>query len=72
MLDKALSINPEGIDPNYFYGEYFYDKGDYKLAITHLEKAQNAKPRSTRPVADKYRHDEIKTLLAKVNKELNK
>ncbi|GHF79086.1 tetratricopeptide repeat protein [Thalassotalea marina] len=72
MLNKALTINPEGIDPNYFYGEYLYDEGDYQQALAHLEKAKHAKPRETRPMADKYRHEEIDILLAKVNKKLKK
>ena len=29
MLQTALAINPEGIDPNYFLGDLLYRKGDY-------------------------------------------
>lgn len=72
MLNKALTMNPEGIDPNYFYGEYLYDKKDYKQALVYLEKAKNAAPRQTRPLADKYRHEEIELVLAKVNKKLKR
>ncbi|GLX84081.1 hypothetical protein tloyanaT_03330 [Thalassotalea loyana] len=72
MLNKALAINPDGIDPNYFYGEYLYDEKDYKQALVYLEKAKQATPRDTRPLADKYRHEEIELLLAKVNKKLKR
>lgn len=72
MLNKALAINPDGIDPNYFYGEYLYDERDYKQALVYLEKAKQAPPRETRPLADKYRHEEIELLLAKVNKKLKR
>ena len=72
MLNKALAINPDGIDPNYFYGEYLYDERDYKQALVYLEKAKYAQPRVTRPLADKYRHQEIELLLAKVNKKLQR
>ena len=26
-LEKAVAINPDGIDRNYFYGEFLYDEG---------------------------------------------
>jgi tetratricopeptide (TPR) repeat protein len=26
-LEKALQINPDGIEPNYFYGEFLYEEG---------------------------------------------
>ena len=32
LLQKALELNPQGIDPNYFYGEYLYDERKYKQA----------------------------------------
>jgi tetratricopeptide (TPR) repeat protein len=72
MLSKALAMNPDGIDPNYFYGEYLYDERDYKQALVYLEKAKQATPREMRPLADKYRHEEIELLLAKVNKKLKR
>lgn len=72
MLTKALEINPEGIDPNYFYGEFLYDDKEYSLAKTYLEKAKQAEPRSSRPLADQYRHQEIDALLAKVTKKMSR
>lgn len=44
LLTKALAINPHGIDPNYFYGEYLYDEGEYDAALEHLMIAQQARP----------------------------
>jgi tetratricopeptide (TPR) repeat protein len=29
LLDKALALNPEGIDPNYFLGDYLYRQRDF-------------------------------------------
>ena len=39
-LEKALALNPQGIDPHYFYGEFLYDERDYTEAKNHLLLAQ--------------------------------
>ncbi|WP_100643356.1 tetratricopeptide repeat protein [Alteromonas facilis] len=72
MLEKAITINPDGIDPNYFYGEFLFDERQYKEAKQHLEHALEAPSRETRPLADESRRAEIQMLLAKVNKKLNR
>lgn len=66
---KALAINPDGIDPNFFYGEYLADRGRTGEALTYLEKALKAPPRPGREMADSGRRQEIQALLAKVRKE---
>jgi tetratricopeptide (TPR) repeat protein len=50
-LQKALEINPAGIDPNFFYGELMFKDGDYAQALRYLQKVQNAVPRPERRVA---------------------
>ncbi len=70
LLKKALEINPNGIDPNYFYGEFLFNDGKYSAAKTHLMKAKAAAPRPARPLADAGRHQEIDALLIKVEKKL--
>jgi len=70
LLKKAMDINPDGIDSNYFYADFLTDQDHYSQAKKHLLKAQDAAARPTRPVADKGRHQEIKNLLAKVAEEL--
>jgi tetratricopeptide (TPR) repeat protein len=72
LLEKALKLNPNGIDSNYFYGEFMYDEGKYKIANEYLLKAKSAPVRRARPLADQYRQNEIMLLLAKVDKKLNK
>lgn len=67
MLQKALQINPNGIDPNYFYGDFLYRDGKKKAALVALNKALQAPPRPNRPVADKGRHKEIQALIDKIN-----
>jgi tetratricopeptide (TPR) repeat protein len=72
LLTRALSINPQGIDPNYFYGEYLYDEGEYDEALKYLRTAQGAAPRPNRQIADESRQQEIAVLLAEVEKRLNR
>ena len=64
LLDKALALNPDGIDPNYFLGDFLYRKGDYVGARQALGKALKAPPRPGRALADEGRRKEIETLLA--------
>lgn len=71
-LEKALAENPDGIDPNYFYGEFLLDQKDYEAAKTALLRAKNAPQRPGRPLADEGRQREIDTLLDEVNRKLGK
>jgi len=69
-LKKALSINPEGIDPNYFYGDFQLEEGNYREAVKYLEKAAAAPPRPGRPLADRGRQAEIQQKLQLARKKL--
>jgi tetratricopeptide (TPR) repeat protein len=64
-LQKALELNPEGIDPNYFYAEFLCDQGQCKQAMPYLERAAHAPPRTGRELADAGRQREIAQLIAK-------
>jgi tetratricopeptide (TPR) repeat protein len=66
MLKKALALNPAGIDPNFFYGEFLIENERMAEGISHLERALQAAPRPGRAVADAGRREEIRALLAKV------
>ena len=70
FLIEALKINPDGIDPNYFYAEFLRESGEYAKAKMHLLKAQQAQTRPDRPLADKGRQAEISVALAAVQKEI--
>ncbi len=72
FLQKALAINPDGIDPNYFYADYLRDNKDYESAERYLLKAQEAAPRADRPVADTGRQQEIRVALAEVRQKLKR
>ena len=71
LLQKALEINPDGIDPNYFYGDFLFRQRDYDGAIKALQKALQAPPRPDRPLADEGRKREIQDLLAKIEAKRN-
>ena len=64
LLQQALAINPQGMDPNYFLGDLLYRKGDYDGARQALGRALKAPPRPDRPLADAGRRKEIEALLA--------
>ncbi|QOY92740.1 hypothetical protein IM543_14120 [Massilia sp. UMI-21] len=66
FLRKGLSVNPNGIDPNYFYGDYLYRKGDLEGAEHYLRKALQAPARPGRKLADEGRRGEIAQLLNKI------
>lgn len=66
LLDQALALNPDGIDPNYFLGDYLYRQRDFDGARRALERALQAPPRPERPLADEGRRKEIRALLAKL------
>ena len=70
MLKQALAINPDGIDPNYFYADYLARAKRYAEAKVALEKALQAPARPNRLSADAGRNQDIQALLSKVNAEL--
>jgi len=72
MLEKAMLINPNGLDSNYFYGEFLFDEKEYKKAKKHLTHALQAAAREERPLADEFRRIEINQLMAKVDKKIKK
>jgi len=65
LLQKALAINPKGIDPNFFYGEYLVEGKQPDEAVPYLERAIQAPARPGRSIADAGRRDEAKALLDK-------
>ena len=69
-LKKALAINPEGIDPNYFYGDFQLEEGNYEVAVEYLPRASKAPARPERPLADKGRQAEIAKKLAAAQAKL--
>ncbi|MDH4394489.1 MAG: hypothetical protein QE278_02310 [Limnobacter sp.] len=66
FLKKGLAINPNGIDPNYFYGDFLFRQGRYIESEAALNKALAASARPGRELADEGRRGEIRDLLVKV------
>lgn len=66
FLQKGLALNPDGIDPNYFYGDFLFRSGDLDNAERVLRKALQAPPRTGRKLADEGRRKEITQLLDKI------
>ncbi len=65
LFKKSLAVNPDGIDPNFFYGEYLIDQDRVAEGRRYLEKALVAPPRPGRELADQGRRQEARALLAK-------
>lgn len=63
-LKKALEINPDGVDSNYFYGDYLIDRKRYDEAIVALNKAKASPDRPDQPLADQGRRAEIDKAIA--------
>jgi len=63
LLQKALAINPRGIDPNFFYGEYLVETKRPEEAVAYLERALQAPARPGRQIADAGRREEARALL---------
>ena len=66
LLQQALAMNPEGIDPNYFYGDFLISEKRYNEARTYLNKALQAPARPGRAIADAGRRMEIQQKLAEI------
>ncbi|MFT4798460.1 MAG: tetratricopeptide (TPR) repeat protein [Candidatus Azotimanducaceae bacterium] len=66
MLEKAVQLNPAGIDSNYFYGDFLLQKKEYGAAKVAFEKALAAPDRPGRTLADSGRRGEIRSRLANI------
>lgn len=65
-LEQALSLNPDGIDPNYFYADLLLDQGDRNGAEKYYRKALAAPARPGREDADAGRRAEIQSALGRL------
>lgn len=66
LLEKAVEVNPNGIDSNYFMAEFFYDENNYQQAKHYLQLAENAPARPQHPLADRARKLDIAQLMDKL------
>jgi tetratricopeptide (TPR) repeat protein len=63
-FQKALAVDADNLDNNFFYGEFLLDQGAYAQAATVLNHALEAPAVEARPVFDAGRRAEIRELLA--------
>lgn len=67
-LERAIHISPEGMDTNYYLGDFLIDTGNYAKAKEHLDIALEAPIRPGYETQDAGRQKEIKASLAKLKK----
>ncbi|MDB5359071.1 MAG: hypothetical protein JWO51_368 [Rhodospirillales bacterium] len=67
FLEAALAMDPNGLDANYFYGDFLIEQGEYAKARTVLEHALEARPNPRRPIWDAGRRLDVRDLLAKLD-----
>lgn len=70
MFGQALSLNPDGLDTNYFYADFLFREGRYREAKAAAEKALAAPARPGRALADAGRREEARRLLERVAEKL--
>lgn len=66
FLQASLAADPNGLDANWFYGDYLYAQGQKAAAKTYLQKALRAPADPSRPVWDAGRRGEVRNLLKKI------
>ncbi|MDP1789487.1 MAG: hypothetical protein Q8L12_02850 [Methylibium sp.] len=70
LMQSALKLNPQGIDPNFFYGEFLLEQKRPADALAYLERALQAPARPGRQIADAGRRDEARELIEKARAQL--
>lgn len=63
---KALALNPDGLDINYFFAEYLAENGEDQLALEYVDRALHAPALDDRPVADRGRREQARKLRARL------
>ena len=59
-LETAIRLYPEGLDANYFYGDFLLDEGNPAAALPYLEKADRAPVRALSRLSDLKLKEELK------------
>ncbi|OGA30972.1 MAG: hypothetical protein A2W81_02185 [Betaproteobacteria bacterium RIFCSPLOWO2_12_61_14] len=68
-LERALKVNPNGIDQNYFMADFLLERGEHAKALEYFKKALNAPARPGREDADAGRRAEILESIKKIEKK---
>src|ERR1700721_1236222 len=67
-LQEAVRNAPNGLDANYFYGDFLFRQDERAEAIKVLEHALTLPELSNRPIWDKSRRAEIRKILSQLQK----
>lgn len=70
-LQKALQLFPNGLDTNYFYGDFLAGEGEYEQAYPYLLRAEQAPIRASLAISDKQLKKDLAVLLQKVRGKLS-
>lgn len=68
MLETALKINPDGIDTNYYYGDFLLTNNEVSASETYFAKAATAPIQPNQSYADIRLKEEAKIALTKAKK----
>ena len=69
-LQEAITNAPNGLDANYFYGDFLYEQHEYPEAIKVLKRALTLPALLERPIWDRSRRLVIQELLAKTQSNI--
>ena len=69
-FQEAVSYAPNGLDANYFYGDFLYRNGEHAEAVKVLEHAQTLPELSNRPMWDRSRRAEIRKILSEFQNDI--
>ncbi len=64
-LKKGLQINPQGIESNFYYGQYLLNKDQQEKAIKYFKTALNGPVRKEQEFADSSLKEKIKKIMLK-------
>ena len=66
LLQEAVRYAPNGLDANYFYGDFLFEQHEYSEAEQVFKHALSLPPHSDRPLWDESRRAVIQEDLAKM------
>ena len=67
LLQEAVKYAPDGLDANYFYGDFLYEQHEYPQAEQMFKHALSLPPHPERPIWDKSRRLVMQEDLAKMH-----
>jgi cytochrome c-type biogenesis protein CcmH/NrfG len=66
LLEEAVKDAPDGLDANYFYGDFLLEQKEYSAAASVFKHALTLPPHPDRPLWDKARRLVMEQDLAKI------